>query len=118
MAPTTHTYFDYYQSTDRESEPLAIGGLLPLDTVYGFDPIPTELSSAAARHILGAQGQIWTEYIRGPKQVEYMAFPRLAALAEVVWTAPARKDFNDFTLRLATHLRRLAVLDVNYRPTP
>lgn len=118
MAPTTHTYFDYYQSTDRESEPLAIGGLLPLDTVYGFDPIPTELSSAAARHILGAQGQIWTEYIRGPKQVEYMAFPRLAALAEVVWTAPARKDFSDFSVRLATHLRRLAVLDVNYRPTP
>jgi hexosaminidase len=115
MAPTTHTYFDYYQSSDREAEPLAIGGLLPLETVYQFDPIPSELSAAASRHILGAQGQIWTEYIKGPKQVEYMAFPRLSALAEAMWTPPARKSFSDFTARLATHLQRLARLDVNYR---
>jgi len=116
MAPTTYTYFDYYQSADHDSEPFAIGGLLPLETVYQFDPIPSELSPAASRHILGAQGQIWTEYIKGPKQVEYMGFPRLCALAEVVWTPAARRNYADFGARLATHLRRLAVLDVNYRP--
>ena len=116
MAPTTHTYFDYYQSADHDSEPLAIGGLLPLETVYQFDPIPSELSPAASRHILGAQGQIWTEYIKDAKQVEFMAFPRLSALAEVLWTPPARRNFEDFNARLTTHLRRLSVLDVNYRP--
>jgi hexosaminidase len=116
MAPTSHTYFDYYQTSDTESEPLAIGGLLPLETVYQFDPIPSELSPAQSRHVLGAQGQIWTEYIKGPKQVEFMAFPRLSALAEVLWTPPARRNFDDFNARLTTHLRRLSVLDVNYRP--
>jgi hexosaminidase len=66
-------------------------------------------------HILGAQGQIWTEYITDPRHVEYMALPRMCALAEVVWTAPEKKDYADFHRRLKTHLRRLDVLDVNYR---
>jgi hexosaminidase len=118
MAPTTNTYFDYYQSQDRQSEPLAIGGFLPLEKVYAFDPVPAELDPDAARHVLGAQGQIWTEYIKGPKRVEYMTFPRLVALAEVVWTPPDRKDLADFTARLETHLRRLSALDVSYRALP
>lgn len=117
MAPTTHTYFDYYQSQDRQSEPLAIGGFLPLEKVYAFEPIPPELDARLAKHVLGAQGQIWTEYIKGPKQVEYMAFPRAAALAEVVWTPPARKDFADFAKRLDTHARRLTAFDVAQRPS-
>jgi hexosaminidase len=115
MTPTSHTYFDYYQSKDQASEPLAIGGFLPLETVYGFEPVPADLDEAASRRVLGSQGQLWSEYLKTPKQVEYMAFPRLSALAEVVWTPASSKDYADFILRLETHLRRLAVLDVNFR---
>ncbi len=116
MTPTAYTYFDYYQSQDRDHEPLAIGGDLPLEQVYGYDPIPAGLEPQFASHVLGAQGQLWSEYLPGPKAVEYMAFPRLCALAEVVWTPKPRKDYQDFLARLATHLERLAILDVNYRP--
>ncbi len=116
MAPTSHTYFDYYQSGDRSAEPLAFGGFLPLDTVYAYEPIPSELTPEQARHVLGAQAQHWTEYMRTPRQVEYMAFPRLSALAEVVWTPAARRDFADFRRRLDTHMARLAALGVNARP--
>ena len=115
MAPTAYTYFDYYQSRDP-NEPLAIGGYLPLPNVYNYNPIPKELSVEQARHILGAQGQLWTEYIPHPKKAEYMAFPRLTALAEVTWTQDNHKDYDDFTERLKTHLKRLDALDVNYRP--
>jgi hexosaminidase len=116
MTPTSHTYFDYYQSRDTVAEPPAIGGFLPLDTVYAFEPVPAALGPAEAAHILGAQGQTWTEYIRQPKNVEYMAYPRLAALAEVVWTPRERRDFADFRARLEQHVLRLDILDVNYRP--
>ena len=116
MTPTSNTYFDYYQSQDRPHEPLAIGGFLPLDTVYAYEPIPAALDSLQAKHVLGTQGQIWTEYQRTPKNVEYMVFPRLVALAEVAWTPRELKDFADFRGRLAKHLNRLNVLDVNYRP--
>lgn len=116
MAPTSHTYFDYYQSRDTGREPLAIGGFLPLDTVYAFEPVPAALNEAEARHILGAQAQHWTEYMTSPEQVEYMAFPRLVALAEVVWTAAARRDWTRFRARLPTHLERLDALGVHYRP--
>ena len=115
MTPGSHTYFDHYETLDTAHEPLAIGGYLPLDTVYSYDPVPAALTAAQARHVLGAQGQIWTEYVPDPKQAEYMVFPRLCALAEVVWTPPDRKNFADFTARLGTHLGRLAILDVNYR---
>ncbi len=115
MAPTTYTYLDYYQSRDP-NEPLAIGGYLPLSKVYNYNPIPKELSQEQARHILGTQGQIWTEYIPNPKKAEYMAFPRLTALAEVAWTQNHRKDYIDFLERLNIHLQRLNALDVNYRP--
>ena len=114
MTPTSNTYFDYYQSQDP-NEPPAIGGFLPLDTVYAYEPIPPALDSLQARHVLGTQGQIWTEYQRTPKNVEYMVFPRLIALAEVAWTPKEQKNFADFTARLAKHLTRLRVLDVNYR---
>ena len=116
MAPGSHTYFDHYQSADTVAEPLAIGGYLPLDTVYSFEPVPPALTANEARYVLGAQGQLWTEYIPDPKRAEYMVFPRACALAEVLWTPRAERDFADFTRRLATHLERLAILDVNYRP--
>jgi len=115
MTPTSNTYFDYYQSRNIASEPLAIGGFLPLDTVYAYEPIPPALDSVQAKHVLGTQGQIWTEYQRNPKNVEYMVFPRLVALAEVAWTPRELKDFADFTARLTKHFARLSVLDVNYR---
>jgi len=116
ITPTSHTYFDYYQSRNTTGEPLAIGGFLPLETVYAFDPIPAELEPEFRSRVLGAQGQLWTEYLPGPKQVEYMAFPRLTALAEVLWSPPGRRNFSDFSVRLEEFLRRLAILDVTYRP--
>ncbi len=114
MAPDSHTYFDHYQS-ERPGEPLAIGGLLPLEKVYEFEPAPAELTPEEAAHILGAQGQLWSEYLTGPGNVEYMAFPRLLALAEVVWSAKGRRDLPDFLARVAAHEPRLQRLHVNFR---
>jgi hexosaminidase len=115
MAPTTHTYLDYYQSQDPGELP-AIGGHLPLETVYSFEPIPEELSRDEARHVLGAQAQIWTEYLPTPGHVEYMAFPRLIALSEVTWSGKERKNYADFLTRLSVHEERLTLLNVNFRP--
>ena len=114
MAPTTYTYFDYYQA-EPKNEPLAIGGLLPLQNVYNYNPIPSELSREEAKHVLGAQAQVWTEYIPNPKKVEYMAFPRACALSEVVWTPNDKKNYEDFIKRMEEHGQRLEILDVNYR---
>lgn len=116
MAPTDKTYFDYYQSRDTAKEPLAIGGFVPLQTVYDYEPIPDELTAAEAKHVLGAQGQLWTEYIPHGKQVEYMAFPRACALAEVLWSPKAPRDYSAFLARLSPHLARLKSADVNFRP--
>lgn len=116
MTPNSHTYFDHYQSQNRAAEPLAIGGFTNLEKVYNYEPVPAELDSAAARRVLGAQGQLWTEYILTPKHAEYMAFPRLVALAEVVWSAKTRRDYGDFLARLPRHVKRLDALDVGYRP--
>jgi hexosaminidase len=116
MTPTSNTYFDYYQSKDQAREPIAIGGFLPLETVYAFEPIPDELEPQYTKHILGTQGQLWTEYMADPKKVEYMAFPRLSALAEVAWTAKVRRDYASFLTRFSEHAKRLRVLDVNLRP--
>ena len=119
MAPTTHTYLDYYQSKEP-GEPLAIGGFLPLETVYAFEPVPPELEGTdRASCVLGAQAQLWTEFLPTPKHVEYMAWPRLAALAEVAWSARSLRDFPDFRRRLDPHLARLEALDVRFRrPAP
>lgn len=116
MAPTSHTYFDYYQSKWRTLEPRAIGGLVTLDTVYGFEPVPPTLTEQEATHIMGAQAQLWTEYIPNPKHMEYMAYPRFCALAEVVWSPKSARNYPEFLNRLGEHLKRLDVLDVNYRP--
>ncbi|MCK4854013.1 MAG: family 20 glycosylhydrolase, partial [Bacteroidales bacterium] len=114
MTPYSHTYFDYYQA-DPENEPLAIGGLLPLDTVYAYDPVPAELNEQQRSHILGVQGQVWTEYISTPEKAEYMAFPRACALAEIAWTPLDQKDYELFSSALLRHLKRLDFLNVNYR---
>jgi hexosaminidase len=115
MAPNTFTYFDYYQAEDHENEPLAIGGYIPLEGAYAFEPVCEGIDEARAHHVLGGQGQLWTEYIPTPEYVEYMAFPRLCALAEAVWTSAKVKDYADFLTRLATHLQRLDELNVHYR---
>ena len=115
MAPNTYTYFDYYQAADKEAEPLAIGGFVPLSKVYGYDPIPAELAPEQAGHVLGTQFQVWTEYLGGPAQVEYMAYPRACALSEVAWSPREAKDWDNFTARLAAHLKRLDAFKVNYR---
>jgi hexosaminidase len=115
MAPGSHTYFDHYQSQDKASEPLAIGGFTNIEKVYSFEPTPAELTPEQAKHILGAQAQVWTEYIPDPRKLEYMAYPRLVALCEAVWSRTDRRDFTDFMARLPVHLKRLDALDVNYR---
>ena len=115
MCPLNYTYFDYYQSENQENEPPAIGGFTPLETVYDFDPVPAEFSDDQARHILGAQGQIWTEFIPDERQVDYMAFPRACALAEVLWTSRELCDLDDFKMRLPQLLQRLDRWNVNYR---
>ena len=114
MTPYGYTYFDYYQA-DPEIEPLAIGGLLPVDKVYAYDPVPAELNQEQRHHILGVQGQVWTEYIPTPEKAEYMAFPRACAMAEIGWTPLDRKDFDEFVRTLDHHLKRLDFLNVNYR---
>ncbi len=115
MSPGSHCYFDKYQSRHKKSEPPAIGGFLPLSKVYSFNPIPKKLPPAKVGHILGAQGNVWTEYIPNSKQVEYMAFPRACALSEVLWSAPELHNYDDFLRRLEPSLRRLRLLKVNFR---
>ncbi|MEM7104439.1 MAG: family 20 glycosylhydrolase [Bacteroidota bacterium] len=111
MTPTSHCYFDYYQA-DHPEEPLAIGGFLPLSKVYSYEPVPKELNAAEAKHILGAQGNVWTEYIPTREHLFYMALPRMSAMAEVNWTPANQKDYDDFTERLTTHIERLNAMNI------
>ncbi len=117
MAPFTHTYFDYYQSEDRVTEPYGIGGLITLERAYSYRPVPEALTAEEARHVLGAQFQLWTEYMPKPANVEFMAFPRGCAFAETVWH-PEPGDYPEFLGRLRTHVRRLDALGVAYHPLP
>lgn len=113
MTPNTHLYFDYYQSKD-EGEPFGIGGFIPVEKVYSLNPTPKELNEEEAKYILGAQGNIWTEYIKTPEHVEYMALPRMSALAEVDWTPQDKKDWEDFKSRLEVLSKRYDALGYNY----
>ncbi len=100
MTPNDYCYFDYYQSEDTRHEPFAIGGFVPLEKVYSLNPTAS-LTEEQAKHILGTQANLWTEYIPTSEQVEYMVLPRMAALAEVQWTQLEKKDYTNFTTRLA-----------------
>ena len=116
MTPTSHAYFDYYQA-NHPDEPLAIGGFLPLKKVYSFNPIPEELNTEEASYIWGAQGNIWTEYIKTEAQVEYMAFPRMLAMSEVVWSGASENlelDYNEFLTRVEPFFERLDALRINH----
>lgn len=100
MTPGDYCYFDHYQSKDINKEPLAIGGYLPVDTVYSYDPVPTELTAEQQKYIIGVQANVWTEYIPSFSQIEYMCLPRMAAMAEVQWTEPQKKNYQNFLTRL------------------
>lgn len=113
MTPTSFCYFDFYQSK-YPGEPLAIGGYLPLERVYQFEPVPDVLTTEQAKHIVGAQANIWTEYIKTPEQVEYMAMPRMAALAEVLWSPASTRNYEGFTKRLVSHTKLLDFRKINY----
>jgi len=114
MAPTSHTYFDYYQGP-KENEPRAIGGHIPVDKTYSFEPVAPELTESQAKHVLGGQGQLWGEYIADQKHREYMAYPRAAALSEVLWSPRENRSYDEFAVRLSEHLKRLSAAEVNYR---
>ncbi len=103
MTPTTHVYLDYYQSIHPE-EPFAIGGFLPLSKVYSFEPIPVELTPEQHKYILGAQANVWTEYIDTPLKLDYMVWPRGMAVAELCWSPADQRNFTDFAERLEPHL--------------
>jgi hexosaminidase len=111
MSPTGTCYINYYQGNPA-TEPLAIGGYLPLDQVYAYEPMPKELSAAEQKYILGVQGNLWTEYIKTPEEAEYMVFPRAIALAEIGWMQTGPHNFEDFAQRLKNHLPKLK--GINY----
>jgi hexosaminidase len=113
MTPTSHVYIDYFQS-HAATEPLGIGGFLTLEKVYSYEPTPAELKPEEAKHILGSQVNLWTEYVATPEHAEYMTFPRACALSEITWTPSINKNFSDFGRRLESHFKRLDILKVNY----
>lgn len=113
MTPTSSCYFDYYQG-DPSREPQGIGGYLPLSKVYAFEPIPPALTAEEGRYIIGAQGNLWTEYVATPAHAEYMTFPRIAAMAEAGWSDPAGRSWEDFLARMVSQFRRYDRLGVSY----
>ncbi len=115
MTPSNYVYFDHSQTKSEDS--VTIGGYLPLETVYNYDPVPAVLNTDGAKHILGAQANLWAEYITNPAKVEYMLFPRMAALSEVLWTKKENKSWDDFEKRLPALFERLNDGKVNYSKT-
>ena len=114
MTPHTYLYFDYYQSYDRKSEPLAIGGKLPLERVYSYNPLPKELSAEEQKYIIGVQANLWTEYISTFKYAEYMLLPRLAALSEIQWSSADKRNYECFLSRLPRLVELYDLKQYNY----
>ena len=113
MTPGSHCYFDHYQA-DPEFQPTAIGGMTTLKEVYNYEPIPEVLNDEEAMHILGAQANVWTEYINNIAYAEYMTYPRALALSEIAWSAKESKNYADFKKRLTGHLPAMDALKINY----
>ena len=113
MSPASHCYFDMYQSRFSDGR-IAIGGYLPVEQVYGFEPVPDILNESQAQHIIGAQGNVWTEYITNEERLQEMIFPRMAALAEVLWSPKEKRDFKNFSSRLVSHFKLLDFLNLKY----
>jgi hexosaminidase len=117
MTPVDYCYFDYHQA--KTGEPNAVGAFLPLQKVYAFEPVPAGLNADKAKHVLGADGNLWTEMVPNYSRAQYMTYPRACAMAEVTWSDPTRKNWNDFCERLGTHFQRLEAQGVNFRrPKP
>lgn len=114
MTPTSHLYFDYYQTDDTTGEPLAFGGFVSVKKVYSFEPVPQELSAEESKYIIGTQANLWTEYIVDADQVEYMILPRAAALSEVQWTMPEKKNYEFFLPRLGRLMELYKKLGYSY----
>ncbi len=112
MTPGDYVYFDHAQS--KKDDSLTIGGYLPLETVYKYEPVPKQLGAEEAKYVLGAQANVWSEYMANVPKVEYMIFPRLAALSEVLWSPKEKRDWNDFQKRLPAQLKRYELWKVNY----
>lgn len=112
MTPGSYVYFDHSQTKNDDS--LTIGGFLPLDVVYSYEPVPAALTAEQGKHILGAQANVWTEYMSNPAKVEYMIFPRISALSEVLWSAKVQRNYPDFQKRLLTQYKRYALWQVTY----
>lgn len=113
MSPNSHLYFDHYQGKPS-LEPLAIGGYTTLEKVYSYNPTPAVLSAEEAAYIKGVQANLWTEYIPTPEKAIYMTIPRMAALAEIAWTQPEQKNWDDFKRRMERQYRRYDNLGVPY----
>ncbi|GGK34135.1 hypothetical protein GCM10007962_30710 [Yeosuana aromativorans] len=114
MTPGHSCYFDHYQAKNKENEPLAIGGKTTVADVYAYDPTPEELTADEQKFILGAQGNVWTEYMATTDYVEYMILPRMSALSEVVWSSTANRNYDDFNTRLQALTKRFDALGLNY----
>ncbi len=114
MSPGKPCYFDHYQSKSKKTEPLAIGGFNPLDSVYAYNPAPKALSQEESKYIMGAQANVWSEYITDFSKVQYMSMPRMAAMAEVLWTPIDKKNYKNFIGRLKIHSKTLDKMGVNY----
>lgn len=112
MSPSSHVYLDYSQ-TQNEKE-LTIGGYINLEKVYSYEPVPEELNVEEAKYIMGAQGNVWAEYINNPAKVEYMIFPRLSALSEVLWSPKEKKNWSDFQTKIETQKKRYSLWGANY----
>ncbi|HVZ96663.1 MAG TPA: beta-N-acetylhexosaminidase [Chitinophagaceae bacterium] len=112
MTPGQYCYFDHAQTKNEDS--VTIGGYLPVDTVYSYEPVPKKLDSSEAKYVLGAQGNVWTEYIGNESKLEYMIFPRMSALSEVLWTPKEERDLNDFKQRLTYMAKRYQAWGANY----
>ncbi len=113
MSPTSHCYLDYYQGP-MDTEPVAFNGYIPLEKVYQFNPIPAELSADKAKHILGGQGNLWSEQVPDKEHMQYMTFPRMAAMAEVLWTEEKNRDWDDFTGRMRQLTNSYKMMGLNY----
>ncbi len=114
MSPNTFMYFDYYQTKHTADEPLAIGGYVPVETVYNYEPMHPSLTPEQQKHIIGVQANLWTEYIPHFTHVEYMELPRMAALCEVQWCNPENKDYNDFKQRIIPLVELYDIKGYNY----
>ena len=113
MTPVQSLYFWSYQG-DKKTEPLAAGGFISLEKVYRYDPIPSVLTPEQSKHILGAQACAWSEYMESPAKVEYMVFPRMSALAEIVWSPKEGKEWNDFKSRMTKQFKRYDQRGIHY----